>query len=101
MPTIRRRMMIQPNDEVWGAVERLHAITGRPRAALVVEMLDVVAPAFLEQVELIEKMHSVPDQARDLVQAFGVQTIGKISQQLLDLPPVAKKRGRPRKHAAP
>ena len=38
---------------------------------------------------------------RELVTEFGVQGINTISQQLLDLPPVRPKRGRPRKHATP
>lgn len=101
MPTIRKRVQVTPSDEVWVAVDRLHGLTGRPKAALISEMLDVVAPAFVDQLELIQKMQAMPDQARDLVRDFGVQTIGVISQQLLDLPPVPKKRGRPRKHAAP
>jgi hypothetical protein len=101
MPTIRKRVQVTPSDEVWEAIDRLHALTGRPKAGLIAEMLDVVAPTFLEQYELLTKIQRMPDQARDLVRNFGVETIGKISQQLLDLPPVPKKRGRPRKHAAP
>ena len=101
MPTKRRRIMIQPSGPVWNAIEELHALTGRPKAAIVSEMLDGVAPLFLDQLKLLQAMEAQPQKARDLVTEFGMQGINTISQQLLDLPPVRPKRGRPRKHAAP
>ena len=101
MPTIRKRIIVTPSDPVWAAIDRLNVLTGKPKATLVADMLDAVAPMFVEQVELIQKIESTPERASELVQQFGVQGIQTISQQLLDLPPVPKKRGRPRKHAAP
>lgn len=75
-------------------------MTGRPKAAIVSEMLDGVAPLFLDQLKLLQAIENQPQKARDLVTEFGMQGINTISQQLLDLPPVRPKRGRPRKHAA-
>lgn len=101
MPTIRKRIIVTPSDPVWVAIDRLHVLTGKPKATLVADMLDAVSPIFVEQVEMMQKLAATPERARDLVQQFGVQGIQTISQQLLDLPPVPKKRGRPRKNAAP
>ena len=70
-------------------------------AALVSEMLDGVAPLFVEQMRLLQAVADQPQKARELVTEFGMQGINTISQQLLDLPPVRPKRGRPRKHATP
>lgn len=101
MPTNRRRLIITPSDAVWAAVDELHVISGQPKAAIAAEMLDAVAPAMVEQSKLLRQLAETPEKARDLVMQFGAQGINTISQQMLDLPPVQKKRGRPRKNAAP
>ena len=101
MPTIRKRLAFQPSGPLWEVLDELHALSGKPKAALVSEMLDGVGPLFLDQLKLLREVAAQPEKARELVQQFGMQGIHQISQQLLDLPPVRPKRGRPRKHAAP
>lgn len=101
MTVKRRRLTFQPSGPVQMALDELHDLTGRPRAELIADMLDGVAPLFVEQMRLMQSLEQQPDKARELVQQFGMQGINTISQQLLDLPPVRPKRGRPRKHAAP
>ena len=95
-----KRIAFTPSAPVAEVLDRLHAMTGKPRTEIIAEMLDAVAPVFGEQVTLMQKLESAPDRAADLVREFGLQGINTITQQLLDLPP-PKKRGRPRKHAAP
>ena len=95
------RLAFLPSGPVRMALDELHSLTGKSRAMLVSEMLDGVAPLFVEQMRLLQSLSSQPDRARDLVTEFGMQGINTISQQLLDLPPVRPKRGRPRKHATP
>lgn len=97
----RERLAFRPSGPVRAAIEELHVLTGKPRAELVSEMLDGVAPLFVEQLKLLQSVAAQPEKARELVTKFGVEGIATISQQLLDLPPVRPKRGRPRKHAAP
>lgn len=101
MPTVRRRIMFQPSGPLWATIQEIHDLTGQPRAAIVADMLDGVAPLFLDQLKLLREVANQPEKARELVQQFGMQGINTISQQLLDLPPLRPKRGRPRKHAAP
>ena len=101
MPTDRRRMNITPSDAVWAAIDELHLISGKPKAGIAAEMLDAVAPVMVDQARLLKQLQQAPEQARELVMQFGAQGIQTISQQMLDLPPVKKKRGRPRKNAAP
>lgn len=101
MPTKRERLAFQPSGPVRMALDELHKLTGKSRAALVSEMLDGVAPLFVEQMRLMQSLSSQPERAREFVTEFGMQGINTISQQLLDLPPVRPKRGRPRKHATP
>ena len=96
----RGRIAFTPSAPLRELLDRLHALTGKPRTGIIAEMLDTVAPVFGEQVTLMQKLASAPDRAADLVREFGLQGINTISQQLLDLPP-PKKRGRPRKHATP
>jgi hypothetical protein len=101
MPTTRRRMNITPSDAVWLALDQIHDFTGRPKASIVADMLDAISPVMLEQAMLFKKLKDTPEQARDLLMQFGTQGINTISQQMLELPPVRRKPGRPRKHATP
>ena len=101
MPTKRERLAFQPSGPVRMALDELHKLTWKSRASMVSEMLDGVAPLFLEQMKLMTALNNQPEKARELVTEFGMQGINTISQQLLDLPPVRPKRGRPRKHATP
>lgn len=95
-----KRIAFTPSAPVAEALDRIHAVTGKPRTQVIAEMLDAVAPAFAEQLVLIQQIQSNPNRAAEMVREFGIQGINTISQQLLDLPP-PRKRGRPRKHAAP
>jgi hypothetical protein len=97
----RERLAFRPSGPVRVAIDRLNVLTGRPRSEIVSEMLDAVAPMFVEQIELMQKIATTPEKAREYVRDMGVHGINVISQQLLDLPPVRPKRGRPRKNAAP
>lgn len=101
MATKNERIAFSPSGPVRMVLEEIHELTGKSRASLVSEMLDGVAPLFLDQLKLLMAVQQQPEKARELVQQFGVQGINTISQQLLDLPPVRPKRGRPPKHAAP
>lgn len=93
------RIAFTPSGPVRLALDQLHEVTGRSRAELVSEMLDAMAPVFVEQLLMMEQLAKQPEKAREYVQAFGMHGIQQISQQLLDLPPVRPKRGRPRKDA--
>lgn len=97
----RERLAFRPSGPVRVAIDRLNALTGRPRSEIVSEMLDAVAPMFAEQVEAMQRIADTPEKAREYVQAMAMQGIHTISQQMLDLPPVRPKRGRPRKNATP
>lgn len=95
------RLAFLPSGPVRMALDELHKLTGQSRASLVSEMLDGVAPLFVEQMKLLQSISNQPEKARALVTEFGMQGIHTISQQLLDLPPVRPKRGRPPKNATP
>lgn len=101
MATKNERIAFSPSGPVRMILEEIQGLTGKSRASLVSEMLDGVAPLFLDQLKLLMAVQKQPEKARELVQQFGVQGINAISQQLLDLPPVRPKRGRPPKHASP
>ena len=97
----RERLAFRPSGPVRAAIDRLHVMTGASRAAIVSEMLDAVAPIFADQIEVMQRIADTPEKARDYVREMAMHGINTISQQMLDLPPVRPKRGRPRKHAAP
>ena len=96
----RGRIALTPSAPVREVLDRMHAMTGKPRSQLISDMLDAVAPVFVEQLEMMQKLAAAPDRAADLVREFGIQGIHTISQQLLELPP-PKKRGRRPRDATP
>ena len=97
----RERLAFRPSNPVRAAIDRIHELTGRPRAEIVSDMLDAVAPMFVEQLEVMQRVAATPEKARDYVRDMAMHGINTISQQALDFPDVRPKRGRPRKHAAP
>ncbi len=101
MTTKNERLAFRPSGPVRVAIDRLHDLTGRPRSEIISEMLDAVAPLFADQVEAMQRVADTPEKAREYVQEMAMLGINTISQQMLDLPPVRPKRGRPRKNAAP
>lgn len=95
------RIQVPVSPPVAAAMNRIHELTGQKKSRILAEMLDAIAPLFAEQIEALHKLASTPERAREYVVQLGAQGINTISQQLLDLPPVKKKPGRPRKHATP
>lgn len=95
------RIQVPVSPGLATAMNRIHELTGEPKSRILADMLDAMAPVFAEQVEALHKLADSPERAREYVVQMGTQGIHQISQQLLDLPPVPPKRGRPRKHAAP
>lgn len=95
------RIQVPVSPEVAAAMNRISAMTGEPKSRILADMLDATAPLFAEQIEALHKLAENPERAREFVVQMGMQGINTISQQMLDLPPVKKKPGRPRKHATP
>ena len=95
------RIQVPVSPPVAAAMNRIHELTWEKKSRILAEMLDAMAPLFAEQIEALHKLASTPERAREYVLQMGTQGIHAISQQMLDLPPVKKKPGRPRKHAAP
>ena len=95
------RIQVPVSPHVAAAMNRIHALTGEPKSRILADMLDAMAPLFAEQIEALHKLASTPERAREYVLQMGTQGIHAISQQMLELPPVKRKPGRPRKHATP
>ena len=121
MPTTRRRLQLTLSDQVWALVDEVHKLTGTPKAAIVSEILDELAPVFMTQLEALRLMQSAPRQAQELMKQFSDKAIEGLAQhnlefdelltkheakqQSLELPAdgrtVQGKRARRRKHGAP
>lgn len=95
----RPRVLVTPSPDSWALLEEVHQLTGTPKAALISEMLDTVAPVFREQLEAHRRLVDAPDKARELIAETGWKAVHSIAQAQLDLPPARKTR-RPRARAA-
>lgn len=94
----RPRVLVTPSRDVWALLEEVHQLTGAPKAALISEMLDTVAPVYRDQLDAHRRLIEAPDKARELVAEVGWKAVHSIAQAQLDLPP-AKKSRRPRARA--
>lgn len=85
MPTKRKRLQITLSDEVWALVDEVHELTGTPKAAIISEILDEVAPVFQNTIHGLRIVKEQPREAQRLIQNFVNEAIAKAAQAALDL----------------
>lgn len=85
MPTIRRRIQLTPSDEVMALIDEIHTLTGTPKAAILCEILDEVAPVFQSQLQALRMLQDRPREAQRIIQNFANEAVGKLAQANLDL----------------
>lgn len=85
MPTKRKRLNVTLSDQVWALVEEVHQLTGTPKAAVISEILDEVAPVFMTQIQALRVLKQSPQEAQRLVQNFANESVAKLAQASLDL----------------
>lgn len=85
MATKQKRLQVTLSPEVRALVEEVHQLTGTPRAAIVSEMLDEIAPVFQNTIHALRIVKEQPREAQRLIQNFANEAIGKAAQAALDL----------------
>ena len=86
MPTTRNRIMITPSDEALALVNELNALTGTPKAAIVSELLDQVAPVIKSHIQAVRyASEGRVEEAQKIINRFAAETIGQLSQAQLEL----------------
>nr|CRY97650.1 hypothetical protein [uncultured prokaryote] len=85
MPTKRKRLNVTLSDRVWALVDEVHELTGTPKAAVISEMLDEVAPVFQTQIQALRVLNESPREAQRLIQNFAAESVGRLMQQQLEL----------------
>ena len=85
MATKRKRLNVTLSDEVWALVDEVHALTGTPKAAVISEILDEVAPVFQTQIQALRMIQDSPREAQRLIQNFANESVAKLAQQSLEL----------------
>lgn len=81
----RKRLLITPSDEVWALIDEVHQLTGTPKAAIVSEMLDEIAPVFQNTIHALRIVKEQPREAQRLIQNMANSVIAQASQAALDL----------------
>lgn len=81
----RKRLLITPSDEVWALIDEVHQLTGTPKAAIVSELLDEIAPVFQNTIHALRIVEEQPREAQRLIQNFANESLGKLAQASLDL----------------
>ncbi len=85
MAAKQKRLQVTLSPEVRALVEEVHQLTGTPRAAIVAEILDEIAPAFQNTIHALRIVKEQPREAQRLIQNFANEAIGKATQASLDL----------------
>lgn len=85
MAAKQKRLQVTLSSEVRALVEEVHQLTGTPRAAIVSEMLDEIAPVFQNTIHALRIVKEQPREAQRLIQNFANEAIGKATQAALDL----------------
>ena len=85
MTTKRKRLQVTLSDEVWELVNEVHALTGTPKAAVISEILDEVAPVFQNTIQALRIVKEQPREAQRLIQNMANSAIVQASQAALDL----------------
>lgn len=85
MPTKRKRVNVTLSDEVWALVNEVHALTGTPKAAVISDILDEVAPVFQNTIQALRIVKEQPREAQRLIQNMANSAIAQASQAALDL----------------
>lgn len=85
MAVKRKRVLVTPSDEAWALIEEVHKLTGTPKAAIISEILDEVAPVFQNTINALRIVQEQPREAQRLIQNFANEAIGKVAQASLDL----------------
>jgi hypothetical protein len=78
-------LLLTPSDQVWQLVDEVHKLTGTPKAAIVSEILDEVAPVFTNQIQALRMLQDTPREAQRLMQNFANESVAKLAQSSLDL----------------
>ena len=85
MAAKQKRLQVTLSPEVRALVEEVHQLTGTPRAAIVSEMLDEIAPVFQNTIHALRIVKEQPREAQRLIQNFVNEAIGRATQATLDL----------------
>ncbi len=85
MAAKQKRLQVTLSPEVRALVEEVHQLTGTPRAAIVSEMLDEIAPVFQNTIHALRIVKEQPREAQRLIQNFANEAIGRATQAALDL----------------
>lgn len=85
MTVKRKRLQLTLSDPVWALVNEVHELTGTPKAAIISEILDEVAPVFQTQIQALRVLKDSPREAQRLIQNFSNENVSRLAQANLDL----------------
>lgn len=85
MATKRKRLQVGLSDESWMLVEEIHQLTGTPKAAILSEIIDQVAPVFATTIAALRMVQEQPREAQRLIQNFANEAVANLAQASLNL----------------
>lgn len=88
------RIAFVPSDHVLALVTKLSQVSGQPKASIVSELMDDIAPVLSQQIEVFSAMLSKPEKAREHLVALAAQATAQIDQVVMEFKTPRKPRVR-------
>lgn len=91
MPTMKTRVNLTLDDTLVAAIDRIRAITGQPRTAVIMEVLEPSTPYFEQMAQMLEEAQQ--QKAQPSVQLMGnlEEVTRRVASGYGDLSPRARK----------
>lgn len=96
MATIAARFSITPSPACEPVINELAKLLGKPKAAIVRELLDEAIPALQMTIEAVRIAQTHPERAQALMADFGAKAVRDLMQEQMDFSEALKKRPGPK-----
>jgi hypothetical protein len=101
MPAARPRMHVTPSETVFRLLAELSALTGKPPATIVRELLDEAVPALEMTLQAFRAIADRPEEAKAAVMRMAEQAQQMVTQARLDLDSASRKKPGPKPRKKP
>lgn len=92
MPTIAARFSITPSPACEPIINELAKLLGKPKAAIVRELLDEAMPAMQLTLEAVRIAKTHPERAQALLADYGARAVHQLMQEQINFSEALKKR---------
>jgi hypothetical protein len=79
----RKRLQVTLSDELWAVLDELHKLTDTPKASILSDMLDQMAPMFQTTVQALRVIKDQPREAERILTRFSADAVNRLTAEQL------------------